>query len=544
MSTTHARRFNYARTDGHWSEAAAASVLASHPDNELYTCAAGISPSGIVHFGNFRDVITTFMVANALREQGKNVRFIFSWDDFDRFRKVPQGIDPSFSRYIGMPLSAVPDPHGELPSYARRFELEFENSMRELGMELEYRCQTQEYQSGRYDDQILHCLRHRRRIAEILLSFMSDKGKAQKGINPEEYTASFWPISVYSRFTGKDRTTVLSFDEQSGVLTYRCDETGNTESVDLRIDRIAKLSWKVDWPMRWAAENVIFEPGGHDHAAPGGSYDVASAIAGEIFQREPPLFVGYQFIGLQGLDGKMSGSSGMAVSPARLLEIYEPALLKWLYARKGPDQGFSLAFDSEIFRQYDEFDREAALRLKDELEPVRRASFDIAVAGTERSCRPIPFRQAVAFGQIVRWDAEKVTRVSSDLGLQYDLGNVQIRLEKARAWLETYNSGEMLKLNESVNRSYAQTMSPQALAYVRQLRAELLSGPAHGVAELEVLVYSIPKDPTLEQKENSVRQRAFFKDVYNLLIGSGTGPRLSTFVWAVDRAVVLSLLDV
>ncbi len=71
-----------------------------------------------------------------------------------------------------------------------------------------------------------------------------------------------------------------------------------------------------------------------------------------------------------------------------------------------------------------------------------------------------------------------------------------------------------------------------------------LSGDSQTVAELEVLAYAIPKDAALDQKANAARQRAFFKDVYNLLIGSDTGPRLSTFLWAVDRATVNSLLNI
>ncbi len=128
-----------------------------------------------MHFGNFRDVSTTLMVVQALRQRGKNARFIFSWDDFDRFRKVPQGVDPSFAQHIGKPLSAVPDPLGELESYARRFASEFENSMRAMGVELDYRYQTDEYRSGRYDQLILHALRTRRQIAETLLGHMSEK---------------------------------------------------------------------------------------------------------------------------------------------------------------------------------------------------------------------------------------------------------------------------------------------------------------------------------------------------------------------------------
>jgi lysyl-tRNA synthetase class 1 len=29
-----------------------------------------------------------------------------------------------------------------------------------------------------------------------------------------------------------------------------------------------KLVWKVDWPMRWAYEGVVFEASGADHSSP------------------------------------------------------------------------------------------------------------------------------------------------------------------------------------------------------------------------------------------------------------------------------------
>lgn len=53
----------------------------------------------------------------------------------------------------------------------------------------------------------------------------------------------------------------------------------------------------------------------------------------------------------------MSGSAGNAIATSQLLDIYEPGLLKWLYLKKTPAQTFNLAFDSEIYRQYEEFDR-------------------------------------------------------------------------------------------------------------------------------------------------------------------------------------------
>src|SRR3989338_7164815 len=106
--------FNTVKPGEYWAESIASKVIDIHPVREVYTCAAGISPSGVVHFGNFRDVITSYVVANALRRMGKKTRLIFSWDNFDRLRKVPVGVDPSFSMHIGKPLSKIPDPLGEL----------------------------------------------------------------------------------------------------------------------------------------------------------------------------------------------------------------------------------------------------------------------------------------------------------------------------------------------------------------------------------------------------------------------------------------------
>ena len=43
--------------------------------------------------GNLREVFTTHLVAEALRRRGREVVHLHSWDDYDRFRKVPAGVD-------------------------------------------------------------------------------------------------------------------------------------------------------------------------------------------------------------------------------------------------------------------------------------------------------------------------------------------------------------------------------------------------------------------------------------------------------------------
>ena len=76
----------------HWSEKIAKDIIKRSPDKEEYVCAAGISPSGSIHIGNFRDIATSYFVYKALLKQGKKARLLFSWDEFDRLRKVPVNV--------------------------------------------------------------------------------------------------------------------------------------------------------------------------------------------------------------------------------------------------------------------------------------------------------------------------------------------------------------------------------------------------------------------------------------------------------------------
>ncbi|MDR3448162.1 MAG: lysine--tRNA ligase [Alphaproteobacteria bacterium] len=527
--------------DGLWIGKVTDKVLAEFPDEKLYTCAAGISPSGIVHFGNFRDVMTSLAVMTELQARGKKARLLFSWDDYDRLRKIPANVDQSFIKYIGYPLTSVPDPEGTYESYARRFEVEFEESMKIAGITLDYRYQTKEYTSGRYAEQIAFTLGHREKAADIQLQFKTDKGNAEKGIDPAEYRRTYFPVTVYSRFSGTDKTKVLSYDGGT-KLTYHCLVTGKEEQIDFRETPIVKLPWKLDWPMRWGVENVNFEPGGKDHATPGGSYDVSAVVARELFGHKPPVFQGYEFVGIQGMGGKMSGSKGNAVSPATLLEIYEPAMLKWLYMRRSPTQSFNLAFDTEVYRQYDEFDREIAAFQKGEASPAKQKILRYSGVNAGEAA-PLAFKQAVALGQITQWQAGKLEELAANSGIPCSGPSVAARLPRAQNWLNSYNPDEIIQLRGEANADYAATLDAKRRAHIARLR-EFLSGAVTSIADMDTVLYAIPKDPALGDKEIKLAQRGFFKDVYNLLISRDAGPRLSTFLWAIDRATVLNLLAV
>lgn len=501
-----------------WAGYAADRVLEIFPNLDVYTCAAGISPSGVVHFGNLRDIMVALEVKKALEKRGKQARLLFSWDEFDRFRKVPVGVPEEWSEHVGKPLTKVPDPCGEHESYARHYQVQLEQSLKDLGIEADYKYQTALHESGIYTDGIRTALQKRQEIGQILWSHMSEKAREQKYESEQAYLESYYPAAIYSEWTGNDFTTITGYDGED-TITYVCKGTGNEGTVVLGKDTNIKLAWKADWPMRWVHEQVVFEPGGADHAAPNGSYTVSSEIVEKVFGRQAPVFVGYGFISIQGIDGKMSSSKGNALSPGDLLQIYTPELLTWIYTRVHPKQVFSLAFDSEIFRQYDEFDREF---------PTAEGSPD-----------PISFRKLVGYGQVVNWDIEKLVEVFAGEGDEYDRASIEARLPRAKAWLEKYNQEEMTALVEEPRADYFASLSDDEKQLVQGFATVVENKGDKTIETLTAEIYALPKEDGLEEDEIKQRQRALFKNLYQLLFAKDRGPRLGTYVWAVDSTELL-----
>ena len=145
-----------------------------HP-GEPPTCASGISPSGPVHLGNLRELMVPHLVADEVRTQGAPCRHILSWDDYDRFRRVPGGFPPEFAEHIGRPLSSVPDPCGEHPNWPEHFKDPLRESLARLGVLVTEISQTQMYTSGAYAAQIVTAMRRRAGIGAVLARYQTKR---------------------------------------------------------------------------------------------------------------------------------------------------------------------------------------------------------------------------------------------------------------------------------------------------------------------------------------------------------------------------------
>ncbi len=541
-------------------------------------CASGLSPSGPVHLGNLREVMTPHLVADEIRRRGHEVVHIISWDDYDRFRKVPAGVDSSWSEHIGKPLTSVPAPPGsEHPNWAEHFKAPMKAALAELGIEFHGISQTAMYTSGAYREQILLAMRERGRIDAILDRYRT-KAKPAAAKKPQQKldeadaaaaeaaaegsgaaseddgmaAAGYFPYKPYCSVCERDMTTVTAYDDDTTELSYTC-VCGHSETVRLSEHNRGKLVWKVDWPMRWAYEDVVFEPSGVDHSSPGSSFVVGGQIIKEVFGADQPIGPMYAFVGISGM-AKMSSSKGAVPTPADALEIMEAPLLRWLYARRKPNQSFKVAFDQEIQRLYDEWD--ALERKIDDgtALPADVAAYTRAIGTASGPLpvtpRPLPYRTLASIVDITTGDSEQTLRILRDLDAEHpitSLDETRPRLDRAERWITTQVPAEQrTRVREEPDTALLASLGEDGRESLRLLLEGL--DEHWSLDGLTSLVYGVPKvraglapdaKPTPELK---VAQREFFALLYTLLVGRDTGPRLPTLLLAVGADRVRKLL--
>jgi lysyl-tRNA synthetase class 1 len=519
-------------------------------ETRTITVASGISPSGPVHLGNLREVMVQHFVADEIRRRGREVRHILSWDDYDRFRKVPAGVPESFAEHVGRPLTAVPDFCGGHDNYAEHFKAPLREALAELHVDLVEISQTAMYTSGAYAEQVRTAMLRRVDIDEVLGRYRT-KAPADDDVRAGQ-DAAYYPFTVYCEACGRDHTQVTGYDDATGELSYR-SRCGHSASGRPLSEVPGKLAWKVDWPMRWAFEQVDFESAGVDHSTPGSSFTVGSELVREIFQAPPPHYVGYSFVGTTD-SAKMSSSAGSVPTPSDALRVLEAPIARWLYGRRRPGQSFTVAFGQELTRLYDEWDAALIRREAGTADPAVDLSLTRALSTAagelEQPARRLPFRTLASVIDVAAGDAGQILRIARDLTPDRpvdDLAELQPRLSRAQAWIaEHVPPEERTQVRDAANDELLSGLDEQQRAAVSTLLARL--DDQWSLDGLTDLLYGIPKQqlglpvdvaPTPELK---VAQRQWFSLLYRLLTHRDTGPRLPTLLLAIGADRVRALL--
>ncbi|AHC16203.1 lysine--tRNA ligase [Salinispira pacifica] len=539
----------------HWADQNAQRITGSRKNEdgsprEQYTCASGITPSGTVHIGNFREIITVDLVHRALLDRGVNSRFIYSWDDYDVFRKIPKNMprQEELEKYLRWPIVDAPDPWAKESSYARAMETAVESVLPKLGIRPDYIYQAEKYRHSDYAEGIRKALEHRREIMDILNEHRTTP-----------LADDWWPVSVFSSFTHKDTTRVLSWDGEWSIR-YLCEESGKEETLDLRTSSNVKLPWRIDWPMRWNYEHVDFEPAGKEHHSAGGSFDTAKRISKAVYDFDAPVSFKYDFISIKGQGGKISSSLGNVVSIEDVLKVYQPEIVRYLFAGTRPNAEFSISFDLDVIKIYEDYDRCERIYFGEEEANEKRqakegriyelSQLDPRAVSRKESRREgkggllqIPFRHLCNLLLIHNGDIETAVQafpgiqeaVSDGRMSEEDLQDALVRAQCAWNWIQEYapedfrfsvNPGgeRVLELDDS------QTSGVSALV-------ALLEKGIGGLEdkELQDEIYSIARTAGIEPKD-------FFTLLYRLVISKEKGPRLAGFLKTLGEDRVLSIL--
>ncbi|MBP5296404.1 MAG: lysine--tRNA ligase [Bacteriovoracaceae bacterium] len=522
----------------HWADFTAAKIIKTYPGQEEFTVASGITPSGVVHFGNFREVITVDLVARALRAQGKKVRFIFSWDDYDTFRKVPKNMPQPemLERYLFWPIIEVPDPYGEEESYARHHEVAFEKQLKEMGIEVEFIYQASRYRSGAYTAMIQKALDEKEAIKKILNAYRTSP-------LPEDWL----PLSLYCEKCHRDRIAQMTYHPQDASIEYTCELCGHPGEEPLAGSQRIKLPWRVDWPMRWAQEKVNFEPGGKDHSSDGGSFTTAQEIV-KIFGHRAPVYLQYDFVSVKGQGGKMSSSKGDLVTVNDVLKVYTPEMIRWIFASYKSNVDFSISFDGDAIRIYEDYDR--FQRLVHGLEPQANEKklamaqrvyfFSQRSAPANGQVDPLPwqagFRHMANVYQIHKGDTAKVKAYYADqLKTPADEHDFTERLARVKFWLENYAPDEFIFRANEVPPSLE--LAPAVKAFVNDLGQALREeGQFASSKDVQQKIYDL-------QKQHQVDAKEAFRACYQLLISKDQGPKLAEFIWILGLTKAAALLQ-
>jgi lysyl-tRNA synthetase class 1 len=368
-----------------------------------------------------------------------------------------------------------------------------------------------------------------------------------------QHPDSWLPISVICPNCGRVGTTfatdwdgeTVAIECRKDLVTWAtgCGWTGRVSPFGGR----AKLPWNLEWAAQWSLFGVTIEPCGKDLSTAGGSRDRSDAIAREVFEREPPLNVPYEFLNVGGK--KMSTSKGTGAAAHSFADVVPPEQVRLLFLRPRPNH--AIEFDpvgtDAIPRLFDEFDRLAAAtagrEVRGDLPPGYGAIFRYSlvdpnadVASEAVAFRP-PFGHLALLVQIPNVDIR--ARVEAEKGSPLTAREQEIldeRVRAARAWLATYAPERaIVAVREDVPVGALAELDDDQRRYLGAL-ADAGPAPSSGDAWQD-RIFSVAA------AEGLPNGRAFGA-LYAAFLGRTNGPRAGWLLASLDPDFVLERLRV
>jgi lysyl-tRNA synthetase class 1 len=273
-----------------------------------------------------------------------------------------------------------------------------------------------------------------------------------------------------------------------------------------------------------------------------------------VYNWEAPVTFRYDFIGIKGNPGKMSSSQGKVVDLPDLLRVYTPELVRYLFAGTRPNTEFTISFDLDVIKIYEDYDKTERIawgdeQAKDEAAFKReKRIYELSQVQTDGEGKsvmpvrpfPIPFRHVCNLIQSADGDIEKAIATLAASGAAgpsaEQIPGIRARAVCAKYWVEECAPEEFrFKLRPSGEKA---ALAETEAAAIRSLRDKVIAG-IEGFPDdksCAEAIYQVATDCGMEAK-------ALFKAAYQALIGKDQGPRLANFLRSISKTRLLGILE-
>lgn len=490
------------------------------PEKGYVLFETGYGPSGLPHIGTFGEVVRTIMIQKAFQLISDiPTRLICFSDDMDGLRKVPENIpNPSeYKMYIGRPLTNIPDPFGTHDSYAGNMNSRLCKFLDSFDLEYEFISSTHCYKTGVFNEMLLRVLDKYDEIMALMLPTLG-----------EERQATYSPFLPICKRTGLVlQVPIVDKDLSAGTITYIDPETHESITTPVT-DGHCKLQWKPDFGMRWAAFDVDFEMFGKDV---GMNAELYSKICKILGNKAPVQMIYEMFLDEEGK--KISKSKGTGVTIDQWL-TYGPAESLKLFMFVAPQKAKKLSFDI-IPRYVDDFMAYCRQYVSADSEekkfdnPIHHIIDDLSEVEVIASAE-------ISYSLILNL-VSACNSSDPEIIWKYIEKFTANDLRKSKFFVRVVE-GVIHYYKDFVekNKRYVQP-SDEEERLIRELNSFLKS------CSDDVTADSIQNELYRIARENGVEMKDWFKLLYQVLIGSESGPRFGSFIALYGVENTIKLID-
>jgi lysyl-tRNA synthetase class 1 len=497
---------------------------------DLVRTEMGLGASGFPHIGSLGDAVRSYAVTLALREQGYRSELVAYCDDKDGLRKVPAGLPSSLEKYLGFPVTSIPDPYGCHESYGRHMSSLLLDALDKCGIEYCYMSAKEAYDNGVLNKEIRTLLLNAKKVGEIV----------KEEVGQERYTEVL-PYFAVCGSCGRLYTTKASeFLPDEGKVLYACEGMeikgkwiegcGFKGEADVTKGE-GKLTWKGEFAARWRALDIRFEAFGKDIAD---SVRINDRICREILCHEPPAHAKYEMF-LDKSGRKISKSTGNVFTPQVWFRYGSPQsllllMLKRFVGTRTLDVSDIPSYMNELDYLEDVYFGRKSAKDSRELTKIRGLyEYVWSLKPSKKTTVHVPYNLLTFLAKMAPTGNELVFIAEKLQGYGY-LSKGQMpdedlrkRVEFASNWIKDFE--EIKETPVSLNGEEKAAIKELTDALKVEEDADKLQNAIFNAA-----------------KKNGLQPSSFFKTLYVILLGVPQGPKLGPYLLAMGKQNVIEAL--